>query len=200
MLIAACAAYLPMTESVASDPLADAVVVLEQVTGQRSRDFSTRDFGRENYKGPHSVIVPDERADALLWKIRNRLRPGVVAFVGTRNSLADTPVNGTELVVAGAKSQFDILRIAASDAINYGKETEDLVRTLQRWDERYGIDIYAAQTDTIQLKLKSLPRDMKAFANEVYEFCPDVVDQGTGDVQRLAAEIVATREVFLWWD
>jgi hypothetical protein len=103
-------------------------------------------------------------------------------------------------VVAGANNQFDILRIAASDAVNYGKDTEDLVRILRSWDERFGIDIYAAQSDTIQLKLKSVPKDMKAFANEVYEFCPDIVDQGVGDVEKLAAEIAATKTVFLWWD
>ena len=41
---------------------------------------------------------------------------------------------------------------------------------------------------------------MKAFANEVYEFCPDIVDQGVGDVEKLAAGIAATKEVYLWWD
>jgi hypothetical protein len=191
---------LAVTSSFAADPLSSAVAVLEREAGQKSRPFSTRDFGRDNFKGPHSVLVPDEKAEALLWKIRRQTPPGVVAFIGTQRSLAEPRVEGTELVVADAKSQFDILRIAASDAVNYGKDTEDLVRALQSWDERYGIDIYAAQTDTIQLKLKSVPKDMKAFANEVYELCPDIVDQGVGDVEKLAAEIVATKAVYLWWD
>lgn len=189
-----------MTSVLASDSMTNAVLVLEQVTGQKSRDYSTRDFGRENFKGPHSVIVAEDRAERLLWAIRARLPPDVVAFIGTQRSLAEPEVKGTELVVARAKSQFEILRIAASDAINFGKETEDLVRTLQQWDERYGIDVYAAQTDSIQLKLKSLPENVQAFADEVYEFCPDIVDQGIGDVQKLAAEIATTKEVSLWWD
>jgi hypothetical protein len=189
-----------VTSSFAGDPPQGAVAVLEKEAGEKSRTFSTRDFGRENFKGPHSVLVSDDRAEALLWRIRSQMPRGVVAFIGTERSLAKPRAEGTELVVAEAKSQFDILRIAASDAVNYGKETEDLVRTLQSWDEKYGIDIYAAQTDAIRLKLKSLPKDMKSFANEVYEFCPDIVDQGVGDVEKLAAEIAATKAVYLWWD
>ncbi len=184
----------------AKEPPDIAVAILEKVTGQKSRPFSTRDFGRDNLAGPHSVLVPDVKAEALLWKVRGKLPPGVVAFIGTERSLAEPPVEGTELVVASARSQFDILRIAATDAVNHGKQTEDLVRTLQRWDERFGVDIYAAQTDTIQLKLKSLPVDLMTFANEVYEFCPDIVDQGSGDVRKLAAAIAATKTVYLWWD
>jgi hypothetical protein len=200
ILIAAFVGFLAMTSSFAADPLSSAVGVLEKETGQKSRTFSTRDFGRDRYTGPHSVIVPEDKAEGLLWKIRGQLPRGSVAFIGTQRSLAEPPAEGTELVVASAESQFEILRIAASDAVNYGKETEDLVRTLQRWDKLYGIDIYAAETDTIRLKLKSLPKDMAAFANEVYEFCPDIVDQGVGDVEKLAAGIAATKEIYLWWD
>lgn len=199
-LIATLMGFLAVTTSFAADPLSSAVAVLERETGEESRAFSTRDFGRDNFKGPHSVLVPDDRAETLLWKIRTQTPPGIVAFIGTQHSLAKPPVEGTELVVAVTRNQFDILRIAASDAVNYGRDTEDLVRTVQSWDERYGIDIYAARTDTIQLRLKSLPQDMKAFANEVYEFCPDIVDQGDGDVENLAAEIAATKAVYLWWD
>ena len=200
IIIAAFVGSFTVTSSFAANPLSSAVAVLEKETGQKSRAFSTRDFGREKFKGPHSVLVPDDRAESLLWKIRGQVPSGSVAFIGTQRSLADPSVDGTELVVARANSQFDILRIAASDAVNYGKETEDLVRILSNWDQRYGIDIYAAQTDTIQLKLESIPKDMRAFADEVYKLCPDIVDQGVGDVEKLAAEIAATKTVFLWWD
>jgi hypothetical protein len=192
--------FLVMTSTLAADPMTSAVAVLEEETRQRSRPFSTQDFGREKFLGPHSVVVPADKAEAILWRIRRQLPHGVVAFIGTQRSLAEPPVDGSELVVARGSSQFDILRIAASDAVNYGKETEDLVRTLQSWDARVGIDIYAAQTDTVQIKLKSLPKDLNAFANEVYEFCPDIVDQGVGDVRKLAEEIGASKEVYLWWD
>jgi hypothetical protein len=36
--------------------------------------------------------------------------------------------------------------------------------------------------------------------NEVYEFCPDVVDQGTDTVEGLESEIKKSGTIFLWWD
>jgi hypothetical protein len=34
----------------------------------------------------------------------------------------------------------------------------------------------------------------------MYEFCPDIVDQGVGDVSRLALELKKKQTFFFWWD
>ena len=44
------------------------------------------------------------------------------------------------------------------------------------------------------------PADMDAFAREVYEFCPDVVEQGVGTVKALADEMRRSGILYLWWD
>src|SRR6185436_17205022 len=99
---------------------------------------------------------------------------GLVAFIGTRRSLAKPKANGVQVVVGCGATQFDILRIAASDAVNCDMGTEDLIKQLQSWDASFGVDIFQAETDTIQLRLKSMPSDLGAFAQQVYEFCPDI--------------------------
>jgi hypothetical protein len=38
----------------------------------------------------------------------------------------------------------------ASEVVNFGKGTEDLIKALMSWDREYGIDIYAALTDTVR--------------------------------------------------
>ena len=48
--------------------------------------------------------------------------------------------------------------------------------------------------------LVGAPDNWGAFAQEVYEFCPDIVDQGVGDVGALAEILDDTRRVYLWWD
>lgn len=190
-----------MTPSNAAPPnLDDNAAYLSNITSLPVRPFSTRDFGRDRYSGARSVLVPAERAEALLTKIRTGLAPGLVAFIGTENSLADDAPEGVELVIGPGSTQFDILRVAASDAVNYGKQTEDLIKVLQRWHEAYGIDIFQASTDTIQLRLQRLPPDVDKFAAEVYEFCPDIVDQGVGSVAKLAEHISKSRTLYLWWD
>lgn len=188
------------TQTAPIDNLEQAAAALAKLSGQSVRPYSTRDFGREEYPAARSIIVAAQAAPVVLKKIRAMLGPHLVAFIGTERNLADNAQKGVEIVVGIGNNQFDILRIAASDAINYGMETGDLIAHLQRWDLDFGIDIYAAQTDSVQLRLRSKPRNIKAFAEEVYEFCPDIVDQGIGSVAALAAEIEKSGEVYLWWD
>lgn len=184
----------------AAPPLDSAAQILEEVSGREVRSFSTRDFGRELFPDARSVLVPENEAETILAKVRGRIPPGTIAFIGTTRSLATPKADGVEIVVAPGSSQFDILRVAASDGINYDLMTEDLVRELTEWDAEMGIDIWQAETDTIQLRLKSLPKDPMKFAERVYKFCPDVVDQGTGSVKELARWIRKSKQVFLWWD
>jgi len=184
----------------AKPPLEEAARALAQVTGAPVRPFSTRDFGREPYPDARSALVPEAKAEKLLSELRRKLPPGIVAFVGVTHSLAQPKPTGVELVVARGKSQFDILRVAASDAVNYGMETEDLIKELGAWDREFGIDIWQAETDTIQVRFRSMPTDLHAFAQRVARLCPDVVDQGVGSVEALETALRQARGVFLWWD
>lgn len=198
MLLALCIA-LPAPAR-AADPLDAGAALLEKVAKSPVRKFSTRDFGREPYAGARSALVAETNATDLLQQLRRDLPGGLVAFIGTTRSLTEPPAIGVELVVAPGKEQFDILRIAASDAVNYNMTTDDLIKELRSWDREYGINITQAETDTIVVELRTLPANMKSFAKRVYKFCPDVVDQGVGDIASLVQEISRTRKVYLWWD
>lgn len=176
------------------------VALLAQVTARPVRAFSTTDFGREQNPLARSVLVHESAAEGLLKQVRGRLAPGLVAFVGVTNSLAKPQPVGVELVVAQGRDQFDILRTAKTDGVNYDLDTKAIVAELRAWDKEFGIDIWQAETDTVQLRLKTMPKNLLAFAQRVYKFCPDIVDQGVGSVEKLAKEIEKTKSVVLWWD
>ncbi|KON98585.1 hypothetical protein AM501_17410 [Aneurinibacillus migulanus] len=105
-----------------------------------------------------------------------------------------------EVVLGKGESQFDILRIAETDACNYDMMTEELIEKLQEYDRAFGIDITQAETDTVQFFLKNEPEDWKWFCKDLYDFCPDIVDQGCGNLEVLESEIKKRKAVFLWWD
>ena len=71
---------------------------------------------------------------------------------------------------------------------------------LKEWDKAYDIDIWQAETDTIQITLKNLPEDIPSFARDVYKFCPDIVDQGSGNISDLIRSIKGAKALYLWWD
>ncbi|MEM6483665.1 MAG: DUF4253 domain-containing protein [Pseudomonadota bacterium] len=164
------------------------------------RSYSTRDFGREKFEGAISVLVPEDEAREKLTEVRRRLPSGAFAFIGTTRNLSEDSVAGAELVVISSNDQFDVLRAAQTDGINYGLTNADIVAKLQEWDALYGVDIWHAETDTIELTLDRLPEDIEAFSNEIYAFCPDIVDQGSGEVGEIGDYLKASKAVYLWWD
>jgi hypothetical protein len=182
-------------------PLDQAGRLLRQVTGVEARRFSTRDFGRERYLRARSVLVPDDKAEELLGALRPRLPKGLIAFVGVRRSHAYPTPNGVELVIGQGDDQFEILRVAGTDSVNHDLTTEDLVRELQSWDAEFGIDIWQAETDVVQISLKAVPQDVRQFVTRLRAFCPNVVDSNGDDAAAsLARDITERRELLLWWD
>ena len=75
-----------------------------------------------------------------------------------------------------------------------------MINKIREWDAKYGLDFVGADFDWFEAKFGTPPDDFAAFAREVYAFCPDIVDQGTGSMEELAQEIERPNSVYLWWD
>jgi hypothetical protein len=57
--------------------------------------------------------------------------------------------------------------------------------------------------DTLELSVSRPPTTDQAalaLAREHYSYAPDIVQQGTGDVETLAATLKNARAWFFWWD
>lgn len=179
-------------------------VLLQNIAGVQDaaiRSYWTVDFGRvKRTEGGYSVLVDEDDAILMLDDLRAQLPEGYVAFMGTTRNLDEAHEGRVELVVAKGDNQFDIIRLAESDGINHGLDTEDIVEELIEWDDAFGITIHHAETDTIRLSMNELPDDLPAFAQRLYVFCPDIVDQGVGSVEALTTALEESKVVYLWWD
>ncbi len=76
--------------------------------------------------------------------------------------------------------KFADLRDRGTHGINFDLRTEDIIARLSQWDQAYGLDLSEVDTDRVGFVLKRLPDDLDSFVREVYDFCPDTVDQGFG--------------------
>jgi len=99
-----------------------------------------------------------------------------------------------------SNDKYDPLRFMGTNGINYDHTTDDVVDQLKEWDALYEIDIVCAGPDFVEVKLNKMPSRINQFAEEVYQFCPDSVEQGTGTIEALADETKNTSFVFMWWD
>ncbi|MEC5398653.1 tetratricopeptide repeat protein [Uliginosibacterium sp. H1] len=161
------------------------------------RRYATWDFGRARDESVSMVLVPEAQARNLQYKLARALPRGWRCFIGSTRWLGEEKHDGmAELVAIQADSQFDCLRVARTDAVNHDLDTEDIIRTLQDYDRRFGIYIYGAETDSVGFALRRLPEDLDAFAQELLDFCMDLETVG------LIKEMITSSGncVELWWD
>ncbi|APU09714.1 hypothetical protein A5M85_05275 [Cellulophaga lytica] len=102
--------------------------------------------------------------------------------------------------VIKSTDKFDILRVQKTDGINFDIDNNDVIEKLKVWDKNYGIEILGADYDWVALTFNNNINDAAAFAAEVYDFCPDSVDQGVGELSELERIIRDEKQLFLWWD
>lgn len=176
---------------------AEVDALMLQLTGGELKSYATFDFGRARDESVSMVLVPERDALSLQFKLAKALPAGWRCYVGSTRWLGEEKHDGmAELVAINSTSQFDCLRVARTDAINHDMETEDVIRKLEDFHQRFGIRIVAAETDAVSFQLLRMPEDVEAFAAELLDFCMDLED-----VSLIMPMLTAPgRLVSLWWD
>jgi hypothetical protein len=70
--------------------------------------------------------------------------------------------------------------VKATDGANYGVFAADIVEKLRVWEAISKFEVLGAGFDWVALRFTELPEDLCGFAAQVYELCPDTVEQGVG--------------------
>lgn len=137
----------------------------------------------------------EEKAVEFVKRLKNKFRENgylVFVFEGEDDKKNVAVIKGTD--------DLDILRYRRTDGINYDLENKDVVKKISEWKTKYGLIVIGCSRDWLQVEFDKLPDDIDAFAKEVYEFCPDSVDQGVGTIDKLKEAIKEMDGVWLWWD
>lgn len=158
-------------------------------------DEETGDVVHEKYyKGIYSETT-EAYAVEFVKKLKAKFRAhGYLIFV------FEGEVNEKGVAVIKGQDELDILRYRRTDGINYDLNNEDVVKKVSEWKSAFGLQVIGCSRDWLYLEFDELPKDIAAFAKEVYEFCPDTVDQGVGTMEKLKEVIVEMKGVWLWWD
>jgi hypothetical protein len=109
-------------------------------------------------------------------------------------------IRSDKIGILKGNDQYDVLRIMQTNGDDYDISNEDIIERLQEWEKRYPFAIIGAENDWVEIEFRAVPDDIRSFAQEVYDFCPDPVDQDAGSIEDLIKEIKATKRLLLWWD
>ena len=85
-----------------------------------------------------------------------------------------------EIAIIKTEDSFDFVRVKATCAPNFDISPDAILEKLQNWKSRFGLTVTGAASDWVAFKFHSIPKEICQFAEEVYDFCPDSVEQGVG--------------------
>lgn len=93
-----------------------------------------------------------------------------------------------------SSDEFAAIREQRTSAPNFDLNTEAILTELRRWKTLCSFRVTGADGDRASIEFHTLPADMDAFVKDLYAFCPDLVDQGTGCVAEMLEMAAETGE------
>jgi hypothetical protein len=84
--------------------------------------------------------------------------------------------------------KYQALRDANTNGANFDLDTQAIIAHLQGWDRQFGIELSDVRFDAVTVRFDRLPDDpaaLAALAADVYDFCPDTIDQHFGCVHEM---------------
>lgn len=105
-----------------------------------------------------------------------------------------------DMIIAPEAKPFKWVKKIGTHGINYDLYNDDIIKQLKQWDEEAGLIIDVIDGDRVHAYLKEIPGSVDSFTQAVFEFCPDVIHQGYGDMDAMKADYSANQYLWLWWD
>jgi ankyrin repeat protein len=113
---------------------------------------------------------------------------------------ATDALDDRQLTVLPTMSRDDVIGAMQTNGANFGLGPAEVAAWLRELAEEQPFAITGAGFDFLRGHFLKPVKKPAALAKRMYEFCPDIVDQGVGDVKELAAELKRTGKLYFWWD
>jgi len=180
-------------------------------------EFDQDIYGVYNYGGNLlveglSVIIPphiDRRH--IFFKLKHLLAPhGYLTICEDRVNFTPEKHNlhryisrvlnyftQAELKVAVFKGEdpLDIIKVYQTNGWNYNISPKDVINKLRSWQEMCEFEVIFANNSSLSIEFIQLPTDIVNFAQDIYEFCPNVQN-----AQLIAREIAKYKSLYLTWN
>lgn len=96
--------------------------------------------------------------------------------------------------------KYKILRDIKTSAFNYDIDNDSLIHIIERWDKDLDLELIGASGDYCEFLINKDPQNWRELAQQIYNICPDVVNQGTGYLVVYKNEMMKNKRLYLWWD
>jgi hypothetical protein len=192
---------LPEGFSVPAD-FPGAVRALETLAAAPASPVAGRDSLDEAVPTPgFEVAVPAKRAESVLAAAAP-LFAGRGFLLIRHDQTFGIGGEPEQLALFPSRDPYEVMALLGTNGANYEIGTGKIIAWLHALDEDHPFVITGIGYDHVEGRFYERPNpdEARALADRFYDFCPDIVDQGTGTTVALAAEIARTGRLYCWWD
>ncbi|MGE0487714.1 MAG: ankyrin repeat domain-containing protein [Vulcanimicrobiota bacterium] len=104
------------------------------------------------------------------------------------------------LLVIPGKDPLRALAVMQTDGVNCDVGSGNLIDWLSELAQRHPFRLVSVNYDTVTGRFLAPIDDALALAKELYQWCPDIVEQGCETVEELARQLEKSGQLYLWWD
>ena len=154
--------------------------------------------GQESDLGGFSFDVPEARIEAILFKAHtNFLAKGCYLFRYDQSfNIGGQP---DKVGLLPTTDKYAVIAAMQTDGANADLYTADIIKWLKELEAEQSFVLTGVGFDYLEGNFTAPLKDPKGLAKRMYKFCPDIVDQGVGTVEKLAKELQKGR-LYFWWD
>lgn len=133
----------------------------------------------------------------IIKKLRQKVeQKGYKLFICDGNNSNDK----NKIAIVRCDDEFTPLVYMQTNGINYGINNHKLILQLDSLNQTLDLKLIGAGFDWCEFEIRREPKDWHQLAQKLYEICPDIVDQGTGNIQTLETELKKSKRLYFWFD
>ena len=104
-----------------------------------------------------------------------------------------------DLVILPVDDQYELIELIGTDGVNEDVTTEDIITQMKAWDEQVGFEIIYVDYSGIDAHIDHMPEDPDAFAEEVFDFCPWIIEEEFSSKHEYLEELEEDKYFYLWY-
>jgi len=144
--------------------------------------------------------IPDARARQIFDSFFDAVRQDGNYLVLTNLDFDDNFNSLYDVVILKAKDQFEVVKMMNTEGPNFEVTNDMVLEKLRKWDKEVGFRVIVADYARVEALMKNNHSNLETFAQEIYEFCPDVIEQGYGDMSAMLEDYKENKYFWMWWD
>lgn len=149
-------------------------------------------------KGGVSFDVPQDKVSKLLRNAHaDFLAKGFYLFRYDQNfGIGGSP---DKVGLLPTSDKYAVIAAMGTNGVNYNIGTDGVIAWLKDLEREQPFVLTGIGMDYVEGHFTRPVKDRKALARRMYEFCPDIVEQGVGTVGKLEDEL-RNGTLYFWWD